>query len=608
MGISRKIILRLGFALALAVSGLGGAQAAVTQDWAVINQGKLGAVLALDKSNNAYVAGSGGVSSTMLLTKFSPTGAQLWERAFDSPLTSQQANGVTLDPVGNPIVVGMFVSASTGAKAGLIVLKYDPAGNLLWQDTIPSSLGYAWRAATDSVGNVFVLGTRGTGLGGDLTTIKYSPDGVPLWTRSYQATPTSLHGPAAMVVTPAGNVIVTGGSQATMNAVAYDTNGNQIWAKSISPATAANDVALGPQGEVYLVGGDTTPAAMKGMLVVKHDANFNELWRQTYPVGYYASWAGVDGLGNLVTTGVTLGAHWMTIKLDPNGTLLWSRTTTRSAFAAEAPNGLTIGPDNAVYVTGEAGWSSAGTTYLGATTEKFAADGTLVWSTQAQIPSRGKGVKLGSDGAVFVAGNGPWALLHYKQDGAGTALPSAAPTASTVLGPEPLSVNFSSAGSTGAIVSTFWNFGDFSGSFEANPTHVFAAGTYTVTLKVTDNVGGSATSAPITITVNPAAPPPPPSPVPVSMDFSRATVKGGKSVSAMVTLSLPVPGPTPLTLQLSSSAPKLARVPATVLVPVGASSARFNIKTAEVKRSTVVAVTASSAEGSVVGTLTLIKD
>jgi PKD repeat protein len=603
----RKLIFRLGFALAMAVSSLGSAQAAITQDWAVIDYGKFGAMLAVDKSNSTYVAGSGGISSTIVLSKFSPTGAKLWERAFDSPLTRQQANWVTLDSLGNAIVVGMFVSSSTnGPTGGLVVLKYDPAGNLLWQDTIPSNFGYAWRAATDSAGNVFVLGSRGTGLGSDLTTIKYSPSGVPLWARSYLATPTSLHGPASMVVTPTGNVIVTGGNQSTMDAVAYDTNGNQIWAKSISPATSANDVALGPQGEIYLVGGDTTPAAMKGMLVVKHDANFNELWRKTYAVGYDASRAGVDSLGNLVATGVTLGeGSWMTIKLDPNGTMMWSRATDRSAFIAESPNGLTIGPDNSVYVTGQAGFSLNGNTYLGATTEKFAPDGTLVWSTQAQAPSRGLGIKLGSDGSVFVVGNGPWGLLHYTQDGAGTALPTAAASASTVLGPEPLSVNFSSAGSTGALVSTFWNFGDFSSSVEANPTHVFAAGTYTVTLKVTDNVGGSATSAPITITVNPASPPPP---APVSMHFSRTKVKGGTPVNATVALSFPVPAPTAMTLQLSSSAPRVASVPATVLVPAGAASATFTIRTADVRRTTVVAVTASTVEANVVGTFTIVKD
>lgn len=601
---------RLVFVWAVALSWAGAARAVVTQDWAVISQGRAGASLALDRDNNAYVAGSVPLS-TILLSKYSATGVLLWERVFDNPSTTEQGNWVTLDPAGDPIVVGLTLQASTGNGTGIVVLKYDAAGNLLWQDIIPGAFAGAVRAATDAAGNVFVLGTAGAGIGRDLTTIKYSAGGTRLWIRSYQQTPSSLHGPAAMVVTPAGNVIVTGGSQATMDAVAYDAAGNPIWSKAITPATAANDVVLGPLGEVYLVGGDLTPGAPKGILVVKHDAAFNELWRRTYPVGYYAVRAGIDSQGNLVATGITPNAYfnWMTIKLDSNGNLLWSRLLDKRPSPDEVPNALVIGPDDAVYVTGEAGWlSTTGgniTTYLGATTEKYAADGTLAWSTQAQIPMRGRGIKLGTDGTVFVVGDGPRALLHYRQDGGGTPLPTAVATASRVLGPEPLSVTFSSAGSTGAIVGYSWIFGDGVGSFESNPTHVYAAGTFSATLKVTDNVGGTATSSPITITANPSAPPPP---APVSVNFSRTTVKGGKSVGATVYLAFPVPLPNPLTLTLASSAPSVASVPATLQVPAGANSAAFVVRTDRVKRDTVVTITATGISGSAAGTLTVMKN
>lgn len=604
---SRKFASQLGLALALVVSWVGAVQAAVTQDWAVISQGKSGAMLALDQDNNAYVAGSV-PPGTILLTKYSATGGLLWERVFDNPLTREESTWVTLDPAGNPILVGRMVSANTGVGQGFVVLKYDPAGNLLWQDLIPGSFSGAVRAATDAAGNVYVLGTASTGIGRDISTIKYSPSGVPLWARSYQETPSSLHSPASMAVTAAGNVIVTGGGNARMIAVAYDPAGNQIWAKSILSASAANDVAIGPLGDFYLVGGDLTPGAPKGILVIKHDANFNELWRRTYAVGYYASRAAVDGLGNLVATGVTPLAYfnWVTIKLDPDGTLMWSRITDRRPLPDEVPNALAIGPDNAIYVTGETGWLSVAfgnvTTYLGATTEKYAPDGSLVWSTQAQIPMRGRGVKLGTDGSVFVVGDGPRALLHYTQDGPGTALPTAVATASPLLGPEPLSVSFSSAGSTGVIVGYSWVFGDGGGSFEANPSHIYAAGTYSATLKVTDNVGGSATSPAITITANPSAPPPP---APVSVNFSSVTVKGGKPVLATAYLAFPVPAPNALRLSLTSSVPTVAAVPASISVPVGANSASFTVKTAKVKRTTEVVITASTASGSAFGSLTV---
>jgi PKD repeat protein len=63
-------------------------------------------------------------------------------------------------------------------------------------------------------------------------------------------------------------------------------------------------------------------------------------------------------------------------------------------------------------------------------------------------------------------------------------------------GTEGASIQFSSSGSSdpdGTIASYAWDFGDGNTSSAANPTHTYvAAGTYTVSLRVTDNAGDSA--------------------------------------------------------------------------------------------------------------------
>ncbi len=73
------------------------------------------------------------------------------------------------------------------------------------------------------------------------------------------------------------------------------------------------------------------------------------------------------------------------------------------------------------------------------------------------------------------------------------AVASATPDATTAF-----EVDFSSAGSNdpdGMIVSYDWNFGDTNTSTQQNPTHTYAAGgSYTVTLKVTDNEGAMDTA------------------------------------------------------------------------------------------------------------------
>ncbi len=85
--------------------------------------------------------------------------------------------------------------------------------------------------------------------------------------------------------------------------------------------------------------------------------------------------------------------------------------------------------------------------------------------------------------------------------------PVAVASATPDSGPEPLSVQLSSAGSSdadGTIESYAWDFGDGESSILANPTHIFAAaGTYTVTLTVTDDRGGRGSTT-VTVTVTTA--------------------------------------------------------------------------------------------------------
>jgi len=93
----------------------------------------------------------------------------------------------------------------------------------------------------------------------------------------------------------------------------------------------------------------------------------------------------------------------------------------------------------------------------------------------------------------------------------GNRLPTAMASASTNYGPSPLTVQFSSAGSSDpetANLSFLWTFDDGTTSTQANPTKTFSAtGTkkFNVTLRVTD--GGNATdTVPLPIFVNHAPP------------------------------------------------------------------------------------------------------
>ncbi|MFZ4719297.1 MAG: PKD domain-containing protein [Ilumatobacteraceae bacterium] len=124
--------------------------------------------------------------------------------------------------------------------------------------------------------------------------------------------------------------------------------------------------------------------------------------------------------------------------------------------------------------------------------------------TSSNAARNGTAGTNGTDGGAGTVGNAGGSGLRVARTPANTA-PTASATATPNSGKTPLTVVFSSAGSSdpdGSIVSYEWNFGDGSPVSNApNPTKVYAtAGTYTATLTVTDDEGATSTTS-RTITV-----------------------------------------------------------------------------------------------------------
>ncbi|QFU89880.1 PQQ-dependent sugar dehydrogenase [Amycolatopsis sp. YIM 10] len=124
---------------------------------------------------------------------------------------------------------------------------------------------------------------------------------------------------------------------------------------------------------------------------------------------------------------------------------------------------------------------------------------------------------FGPDGALYVldygtgwgSGNADSALYRIEYNPAGNKAPTARAAADRTSGLAPLTVNFSSAGSSdpeGSALTYHWNFGDGTTSSSPNPSHTYTGnGQRTATLTVTD-AGGRTAAANVTITVGNTAP------------------------------------------------------------------------------------------------------
>lgn len=107
------------------------------------------------------------------------------------------------------------VSGFNRTPSGIITLKYNANGSLLWQDVIATPQGFALRVDTDAAGNAYVLGkafvTNASGnTTQDIILIKYAGSGTKLWTRTIGMNDTSVDNPVSMVQATNGNIIVTG--------------------------------------------------------------------------------------------------------------------------------------------------------------------------------------------------------------------------------------------------------------------------------------------------------------------------------------------------------------------------------------------------------------
>lgn len=592
----------------LATCLAGTAQAQITPDWTATTAASTGVALALDAGSSSYAASSL-ANGAITLTRRSPAGQTLWQRSLASAGALSRSTSVVADATGNAIVTGYLVDAA-GTPQGAVVAKFDSAGTLLWQDVTPGALGHAWRAGTDSAGNVLVLSrqARAGSTVMDMLLTRYTASGQRQWVRSFGARYSSSDAP--LLVSPTGLAVVTGtGDLAGQELLAaFDPAGNQVWAKTIA-SSGPLGLALGRSGEVVAVG-----AGGLGFLVVKHDAAFNELWRNSYAASGGALRAALDGAGNLLVSGVTDARtgpltvvlyDWLTLKLDGNGNLLWQHQLGTTSNSDDVPAGLAVGSDGAAYLTGRGMLTTldaAGnaTTRRSTVTLKLGSDGGQRWLANTTTTLRGTALQLGGDGGVvvlgdstqLVVGDGTQAVLRYPQSGLPNQAPVAVASASPASGPAPLAVNFSAAGSSdpdGAIATWRWDFGDGQSATSTtggNASHTYAAvGSYSARLTVTDTLDVSSASAPLAVSATALAPA-----RPTGISLATTSVLGGQPVSATVQVSSTAGA----TLLLSSSHPGVASVPASVVVPAGANRVSFVISTSKPRKNTAVTIQAKA--------------
>jgi len=118
----------------------------VNTDWVINNFTgyPVGVMIGLDNNNNVFVAGHSGDFANIITTKYDTDGNLIWERFFSVQDLGVAATWLSVDPFGNIIVTGYpRTFSSNPVEVGLLTLKYDNNGNLLWDKLISGTWAFA---------------------------------------------------------------------------------------------------------------------------------------------------------------------------------------------------------------------------------------------------------------------------------------------------------------------------------------------------------------------------------------------------------------------------------------------------------------------------------
>ncbi len=211
-------------------------------------------------------------------------------------------------------------------------------------------------------------------------------------------------------------------------------SGSEEWIRQFNGSIYADNftsVEIAPDGSAAYVGGQVyignqwAPSVVYGQnylgggsdgFIVKYDSTGSEIWTRLFGGGGFDSISDltVDPDGNVVATGSTnqpglSDVDILTVKVDPDGNTLWSKTLSSST---SYQHGSLIATDasGAIYISGNTEGDLDGQSFLGVGTgifvTKYDSAGTKQW-TKLHSSSGGEfasGISIGGDGAIYLSG------------------------------------------------------------------------------------------------------------------------------------------------------------------------------------------------------------
>ena len=352
-----------------------------------------GARISIGGDGSIYISGGklGTNSETdTYLTKYNTSGQKIWTKSYATTNTvvgSYPSVGSDGSIYLTGATNGTFFGVPSNGGYDAYITKYSSDGTQVWAKLFGTSTSEFSTGITTSVdSSIYIFGiTDGSpdgqvNNGGvlDAFLVKYSADGVKIWTRLFGTNGNDV--PVAAKTGSDGSIYVTGfttGSLAgTINGptdaflTKYSASGTKIWTKQFgsSGSDGSGGITIGLDGSLYITG---------------------------------VTGGSIDGLTNSGGDDVFL------TKYTQDGAKIWTKLLGTSG--ADSANSITTGIDGSIYIAGTTAGSLDGKINKGDTAgflAKYSADGAKIWVELIDTTSEDTAISVAasSDGSIYVSG------------------------------------------------------------------------------------------------------------------------------------------------------------------------------------------------------------
>ncbi len=187
------------------------------REWIATYQDGVNRVIEVDSFGNIIVAGVYPPGDALII-KYDTNGNELWASIYNDP-NSLNIQDIAVDNSDN-IYILINSASHNPSKQRQLVLKYDSNGTQLWKAIYVEPISFMTKPEsiiTDSIGNIYVVGTTKERIGGSnrntwtCILTKYDTNGNEIWIEKYAEPHLTETWGKGIGIDNDGNVYVTGG-------------------------------------------------------------------------------------------------------------------------------------------------------------------------------------------------------------------------------------------------------------------------------------------------------------------------------------------------------------------------------------------------------------